>query len=50
MHARSETNGVPPAFTDAIVRRRGVSIVHTFNEGGELPSRHPRLGRRFKGL
>lgn len=38
MHARSETIDRLPTFSDAFMHRRGILVVHTFNEGEELPS------------
>ena len=38
MHARSETIDKLPTFANAFVHGRGILVVHTFNEGEELPS------------
>jgi putative SOS response-associated peptidase YedK len=38
MHARSETIDRLPTFANAFAHGRGVLVVHTFNEGEELPS------------
>lgn len=38
MHARSETIDKLPTFTNAFVHGRGILVVHTFNEGEELPN------------
>jgi putative SOS response-associated peptidase YedK len=38
MHARSETIDKLPTFVDACAHARGILIVHTFNEGEELPN------------
>ena len=38
MHARCETIDTRPTFTQAFAHRRGILMVHTFNEGEELPS------------
>jgi putative SOS response-associated peptidase YedK len=38
MHARSETIDALPTFKHAFARARGILMVHTFNEGEELPS------------
>lgn len=38
MHARSETIDRLPTFADAFMHRRGILLVHTFNEGEELPN------------
>jgi putative SOS response-associated peptidase YedK len=38
MHARAETVDTLPTFADAFAHRRGILMVHTFNEGEELPS------------
>ncbi|MBS0250253.1 MAG: SOS response-associated peptidase family protein [Proteobacteria bacterium] len=38
MHARSETIDRLPTFADAFRHRRGILIVHTFNEGEQLPN------------
>lgn len=38
MHARSETVDSRPTFADSFAERRGVLVVHSFNEGEELPS------------
>jgi putative SOS response-associated peptidase YedK len=37
MHARAETVHRLPTFADAFAHRRGILMVHTFNEGEELP-------------
>lgn len=38
MHARAETVDTLPTFADAFAHRRGILMVHTFNEGEELPN------------
>lgn len=38
MHARCETIDNRPTFTDAFANARGILLVHTFNEGEELPN------------
>jgi putative SOS response-associated peptidase YedK len=38
MHARSETIDRLPTFANAFMHRRGILVVHTFNEGEELPN------------
>lgn len=38
MHARSETVDRLRTFADAFANRRGILMVHTFNEGEELPN------------
>jgi putative SOS response-associated peptidase YedK len=38
MHARSETVDSRPTFVDAFAERRGLLLVHSFNEGEELPA------------
>lgn len=38
MHARSETIDRLPTFANSFVHGRGILIVHTFNEGEELPN------------
>lgn len=38
MHARAETVDQLPTFRNAFARHRGILLVHTFNEGEELPS------------
>lgn len=38
MHARAETADQLPTFRDAFARNRGILLVHTFNEGEELPN------------
>lgn len=38
MHARSETIDKLPTFADAFMNHRGILVVHTFNEGEELPN------------
>jgi putative SOS response-associated peptidase YedK len=38
MHARSETIDTKPTFANAFTHARGILLVHTFNEGEELPS------------
>jgi len=38
MHARSETIDRLPTFANAFVHGRGILVVHTFNEGEELPN------------
>ncbi len=38
MHARCETVDRLPTFADAFARGRGILVVHTFNEGEELPN------------
>jgi putative SOS response-associated peptidase YedK len=38
MHARSETIDKLRTFADAFTDGRGILVVHTFNEGEELPS------------
>jgi len=38
MHARSETIDKLPTFAQAFATARGILMVHTFNEGEELPS------------
>lgn len=38
MHARSETIDRLLTFADAFMHRRGILVVHTFNEGEELPN------------
>lgn len=38
MHARSETIDKLPTFANAFMHGRGVLVVHTFNEGEELPN------------
>lgn len=37
MHARSETVDSKPTFTESFEERRGILMVHSFNEGEELP-------------
>lgn len=38
MHARAETIDTRPTFARAFASGRGILMVHTFNEGEELPS------------
>ncbi len=38
MHARCETVDRLPTFANAFARGRGILVVHTFNEGEELPN------------
>lgn len=38
MHARCETIDTKPTFAHAFSHGRGILLVHTFNEGEELPS------------
>ncbi len=38
MHARAETVDQLPTFRHAFARHRGILLVHTFNEGEELPN------------
>lgn len=38
MHARCETIDTKPTFADAFRAARGILMVHTFNEGEELPN------------
>jgi putative SOS response-associated peptidase YedK len=38
MHARSETLDTRPTFANAFAHGRGILVVHTFNEGEELPN------------
>lgn len=38
MHARAETVDRLPTFAQAFVSSRGILMVHTFNEGEELPN------------
>lgn len=38
MHARCETIDTKPTFADAFAHSRGILMVHTFNEGEELPN------------
>lgn len=38
MHARAETIDKKPTFSEAFAHRRGILLVHTFNEGEELES------------
>lgn len=38
MHARAETVDQLPTFRNAFARQRGILLVHTFNEGEELPN------------
>jgi putative SOS response-associated peptidase YedK len=38
MHARCETIHTLPTFKRAFAHARGILMVHTFNEGEELPS------------
>jgi putative SOS response-associated peptidase YedK len=38
MHARSETIDSLPTFAEAFRHGRGILVVHTFNEGEELPN------------
>jgi putative SOS response-associated peptidase YedK len=38
MHARGETVDRLPTFAEAFASARGILLVHTFNEGEELPS------------
>jgi putative SOS response-associated peptidase YedK len=38
MHARAETIDKLPTFKDSFAQRRGILMVHTFNEGEELPN------------
>lgn len=38
MHARGETVDALPTFAQAFASARGILMVHTFNEGEELPS------------
>jgi putative SOS response-associated peptidase YedK len=38
MHARSETIDTKPTFANAFAHSRGILMVHTFNEGEELPN------------
>jgi putative SOS response-associated peptidase YedK len=38
MHARSETIDRLPTFANAFAHGRGILVVHTFNEGEELPN------------
>lgn len=38
MHARGETVDHLSTFSDAFARRRGILMVHTFNEGEEMPN------------
>jgi putative SOS response-associated peptidase YedK len=38
MHARCETIDGKPTFAQAFAHARGILMVHTFNEGEELPS------------
>lgn len=38
MHARGETVSQLPTFARAFAQARGILMVHTFNEGEELPS------------
>lgn len=38
MHARCETIDTKPTFAPAFSHGRGILLVHTFNEGEELPS------------
>jgi len=38
MHARAETIDRLPTFASAFAQARGILMVHTFNEGEELPS------------
>ncbi len=38
MHARSETIDRLPTFANAFMHGRGILVVHTFNEGEELPN------------
>jgi len=38
MHARAETVDKLPTFANAFAQARGIVIVHTFNEGEELPN------------
>ncbi len=40
MHARAETVDRLPTFANAFAARRGVLLVHTFNEGEEVEVRH----------
>lgn len=38
MHARSETINTLPTFKHAFAHARGILMIHTFNEGEELPN------------
>lgn len=38
MHARCETIDKLPTFANAFMHGRGILVVHTFNEGEELPN------------
>lgn len=38
MHARAETVDRLPTFAESFARRRAILMVHTFNEGEELPN------------
>ncbi len=38
MHARAETVDRLPAFANAFAHARGILMVHTFNEGEEMPN------------
>ncbi|MBS0251612.1 MAG: hypothetical protein JSR78_11185 [Proteobacteria bacterium] len=38
MHARSETVDRLPTFANVFAHGRGILVVHTFNEGEELPN------------
>jgi putative SOS response-associated peptidase YedK len=38
MHARCETIDTKPTFAKAFAHSRGILMVHTFNEGEELPN------------
>lgn len=38
MHVRGETIDTRPTFASAFARSRGILMVHTFNEGEELPN------------
>lgn len=38
MHARCETIDTKPTFTSAFAHGRGILLVHTFNQGEELPN------------
>ena len=38
MHARCETIDTKPTFANAFAHARGILMVHTFNEGEELPN------------
>jgi putative SOS response-associated peptidase YedK len=38
MHARAESIDTLPTFASGFAHARGILLVHTFNEGEELPS------------